>query len=55
MNIAKLMPYVRQIRPTNPESLPGFLDGELRRIDNSSRDTVQALKELDQRLKALGG
>lgn len=54
MDIAKLTPYKRQLRPSTPESLPKFLDGELRRIDTSSREIVEALQALDARLKSLG-
>lgn len=54
MEFSRLLPYRRQLRPAIPESLPTYLDGEFRRIDNSSRDVVQALQDLDERLKRLG-
>ena len=54
MEISKLTPYKRQLRPATPESLPPFLDGELRRLDTSSREIVEALRSIDARLKAIG-
>lgn len=54
IDIMKLVPFKRQLRPTTPESLPKFVDGELRRLDTSSREIVEALQSLDARLKAGG-
>lgn len=55
MDLSKLLPYSRQLRPARPESLPAFLDGEMRKIETSSRSVVEAISALDARLKALGG
>lgn len=53
--IAKLNPYQRRTRPPNADSFPAFVEGELRRIDTSSREVVQALQDLSDRLTALEG
>jgi hypothetical protein len=53
--VAKLVPYQRRLRPPNAESLPAHIDAELRRIDTSSRDIVQVLQDLNERLTVLGG
>lgn len=53
MDIAKLQPYRRQFRPASPESLPVFMDGELRRLGTSSREIVEAIQALEARIKAL--
>lgn len=51
--VAALVPYARRIRPSQPDSFPPFMDGELRRIDTNSRDIVQVIKDLDARIAAL--
>lgn len=53
--IARLVPYTRRVRPGSADSFPPFMDQELLRIDTANRDIVQALKDLDARLTALGG
>ena len=52
---ARLVGYQRRMRPSVPESFPPFVDGELRRLDTANRDVVEVIKDLNDRLTALGG
>lgn len=51
--IAKMVPYSRRVRPAAADSFPTFMEGELKRIDTSSREIVQALQDLSDRLTAI--
>jgi len=53
--IAKLIPYQRRVRPPIADSFPTFVESELRRVDTSSREVVQALQDLNDRITALEG
>ncbi len=51
--LKKLLPYRRQVRPAIPASFPSFVDGELLRLDTTTRDIVGGLQALDPILEAL--
>ncbi|WP_066766054.1 hypothetical protein [Sphingobium sp. CCH11-B1] len=51
--IAKMVPYSRRVRPGAADSFPTFVESELKRLDTSSREVVQALQDLNDRLTAI--
>lgn len=53
MDLSKLIPYRRSLRPALPESLPQYLDTEFQKIATATNNIVQALQEQDARIKAL--
>lgn len=52
---AALVAYHRRLRPTQTDSFPPFVDGEFRRLDTTTREIVQVIQDLNDRLTALGG
>lgn len=52
---AALIPYRRNPRPVGPASFPPFVEQELQRAATATSSLVQVVKDLDERLTALGG
>lgn len=52
--VASLIPYRRNPRPVGPDSFPPYVERELQRAAVTTAALVQALKDLDERLSALG-
>jgi hypothetical protein len=54
MDLSKLTPYRRPIRPSFPDSSDRYVDQELDRIAVVTSNIIQAIQDLDARLTAAG-